>query len=414
MNTGKIKIIALIVVSIVFCRETPASFQIDADFPGGNIIVVSIRNDSILLKQDLRDSDINWFYWSFRVKGAAGRTLHFEFTNGTVIASRGPAISVDDGITWKWLGDLDFSETKFQYSFAPDENEVYFGMGMNYTEKSFKRFLANYEHHANLKIETLCLTKKGRNVELLRIFNHTPDFKIVFTARHHCGEMMANYVLEGIIDVALSDTEDGRWLRNHCDFFIIPFVDKDGVEDGDQGKNRRPHDHYLDYNQRIYTEIQAITNQIPKWLDGKPVFFLDMHCPWVRGGSDGNKPENGTSEYFYFVGLNPEHDTANIAEKLNRFGNVLETVKKGAIPYQTSFNLLYGTSWNTSATHVKTPCQQSPGGWAATLPNVVFSSHFELPFANASGVTVDINSARELGHDLASAIRVYLENEIVN
>lgn len=206
----------------------------------------------------------------------------------------------------------------------------------------------------------------------------------------------------------LRDTE-GQWLRDHGDFFIVPFVDKDGVEDGDQGKNRRPHDHNRDYKLRIYPEISAITEQVPQWLDDKPVFFLDMHCPWLRGGSDGNAPEKGTNEYLYFVGRDPVTDTGNFVEKLHEFGTILETTKKGSIPYQESFNLLYGKSWNTAA-NIKTPDLMSSSVWGSTLPNAVFSSTIEIPFANASGVVVDAQSARELGHDLANAIRVYLEN----
>ena len=115
----------------------------------------------------------------------------------------------------------------------------------------------------------------------------------------------------------LSDTEDGRWFRSHGDFFIVPFVDKDGVEDGDQGKNRRPHDHNRDYKLRIYPEVRAITERLPAWSDSKPLFFLDMHCPWLRGGDDPNDPGKGTNEYPYFVCGDPATDLLNFEEKRN-------------------------------------------------------------------------------------------------
>lgn len=99
------------------------SLQIDCDFPGGGIIVDSIKGDTVWLHQDLRDTAGNWFYWYFRVRGAAGRKLNFRFTkvygNGVpspedeesvdwgwrpVIGMNGPAVSVDGGRTWRWLG----------------------------------------------------------------------------------------------------------------------------------------------------------------------------------------------------------------------------------------------------------------------------------------------------------------------
>ena len=406
-----VKNLLLLGISSMLYQCTVSSYQVDTDFPGGNVVVVNINGDSVQLHQDLRDTEGDWFYWSFRVKGAAGRTLNFEFTKGNVISSRGPAVSTDGGLTWRWLGDLNFSGNRFQYNFGPKEHEVYFSMGMNYMETDLHRFLEQYKNHPDLKVETLCTSKKGRNVELLRIRNKNiePDFKIFLSSRHHCGEMMATRALEGIIEVVLSDTEDGRWLRTHGDFFIVPFVDKDGVEDGDQGKNRRPHDHNRDYKLRIYPEIRAITEQVPKWLEGKPLFFLDMHCPWLRGGSDPSDPKKGTNEYPYFVCHNPATDTLNTEEKLLHFSTILETVRKGPIPYRVSFNLPYGVAWNTPS-NVKTPDLQSSSAWGATLPNVIFSSSIEIPFANACGVVVDASSSRELGYDFAKAIRTYLGN----
>ena len=63
----------------------------------------SIQGDTVLLRQDPRDTQGFWFYWYFRVRGAAGRTLNFTFTGGDVLGVRGPAASMDGGRTWKWL-----------------------------------------------------------------------------------------------------------------------------------------------------------------------------------------------------------------------------------------------------------------------------------------------------------------------
>ncbi len=53
-------------------------FTIDADFPGGNIVVDSIHRDTVFIQQDLRDTEGNWFYWYFRVgRSAAGKTFLF-------------------------------------------------------------------------------------------------------------------------------------------------------------------------------------------------------------------------------------------------------------------------------------------------------------------------------------------------
>jgi len=55
--------------------------QIDAKYPGGNIVVEGIDRETglVRLKTDLRDTASWWFYSNFRVRGAEGKTLRFEF-----------------------------------------------------------------------------------------------------------------------------------------------------------------------------------------------------------------------------------------------------------------------------------------------------------------------------------------------
>src|SRR5436190_14440057 len=117
--------------------------QVDADFPGGNIVVDKIDGDQIALHQDLRDTAGDWFYWQFRVRGARGRTLAFQFTKGNVIGVRGPAVSKDGGVTWTWLGAESVKGTTF--SAAIDADEVRFCVSIPYQEADLKRFLARHE-----------------------------------------------------------------------------------------------------------------------------------------------------------------------------------------------------------------------------------------------------------------------------
>ena len=120
-----------------------------------------------------------------------------------------------------------------------------------------------------------------------------PEHRVFLTARHHACEALASYVLEGLMDAVLADQQDGAWLREHVEFMVVPLVDKDGVEDGDQGKNRKPHDHNRDYIQTIYPSVREITRRVPDWSQGKLAITFDLHCPHIRG------PHN---EVIYFVG----------------------------------------------------------------------------------------------------------------
>ena len=372
-----------------------AAFTLDADFPGGNIEVLGIEGNTVRVKQRQGDGTGTGFYWSFRIRGAGGRTLEFQFEKN-IIGAHGPAVSADGGNTWRWLDDKSVKKPSktFKYSFAPGEKELFFSSVVNYTEKELKRFLEKHKKVAELKVGTLCKSGKGRDVELLRIrgMEKKEKFKVLLTSRHHASETMASHVLEGIIEAALSGTPDGQWLRENVDFMIVPLVDKDGVEDGDQGNSRPPHDHNRDYAgevQAVHPEVRAIREQVPPWLEGLPLFFLDMHCPL---------PDR---HFFFFLGGSNA-----------RFNEILEAERKGPVPFAK------GTLKERGApppSVPSTPAMNRARGtvtsqaWASRLPGVACATAAEIPHFNAEGVVMTAETSRLLGRDLARAIRVFLE-----
>ncbi len=174
---------------------------VDCDFPGGNIIVDGIEGDTISVRQDLRDTEGHWFYWCFRVLGAAGRKRIVRFTDKNVIGVYGPAVSTDGGWNWRWLGTESVEGQSFTYRVPDDAGEVRFSMGMPYLQAHLEAFLARYAGHPNLEAGTLCATEQGRQAELLRLgrLDGGGEHRILLTCRHHCCEMMASYSLEGIM-----------------------------------------------------------------------------------------------------------------------------------------------------------------------------------------------------------------------
>ena len=115
----------------------------DANFPGGNIQVNSISNDIVHLQPDLRGTDGWWFYWYFRVRGAAGRTITFHFDGRSPIGVRGPAICLD-GRHWTWLGIDKVRDSSTDASFSCEIpagcNEVRFAVCPPYVEADWKLF----------------------------------------------------------------------------------------------------------------------------------------------------------------------------------------------------------------------------------------------------------------------------------
>jgi hypothetical protein len=204
--------------------------------------------------------------------------------------------------------------------------------------------------------------------------------------------MIASYTLEGLLEVILSDTNMGHWFQNNVEVLVVPFVDKDGVEDGDQGKNRRPHDHNRDYNNSsIYPSVKAIRSFVPQWSDAKLKVAIDLHCPYIR------------DEVIYLVGSS---DSA-VWRQQQEFAKILESVVEGELPYRAKSSLPFGTAWNTAANYGQF---KSSSRWAGEQSGVQMAATIEIPYANVGTTVVTADNARAFGRDLARALRRYLEN----
>ena len=380
---------------MTFCciAKAVAEVKVDADYPGGNIVVDRFEGDEVYLRQDLRDTNGSWFYWNFRVRGASGRTLTFHFMKGNVIGARGPAVSLDEGCTWSWLGTDTVKGASFRYAVGQDAKSVRFAFSLPYQETDLNRFLTQYKGNKQLAVHELCKTRKGRSVERIHIgrLDGQPTHRVLITCRHHACESTASYVVEGMKAALLAETEDGKWLRENAEVLVIPFMDKDGVEDGDQGKNRRPRDHCRDYaGKSLYPSVAALRTLVAEWSAGRLHIALDLHCPYIRDGA------------IYLVG-SPDKTTW---QAQNQFSRILESVGDKGLPYNASDNLPWGQGWNkTSSYKAGKPFFL----WANELEDIKLSSAIEIPYANAGKATITPDTARAFGVDLVEAMLQYLE-----
>ncbi len=403
---------------VVFAFLTFSSFflygqdyvEISTDFPGGNIIVENcvnrstlyyhVRLDTVNLRPDLRDTEGEWFYWYFKVSGAENRAMFFQFPDDYV-GNFGPAFSIDGGGSWQWLyKNSRKGQDHFSFTFSSDENQVLFCMGIPYLQKDFEKFISPFNDNPYVTLKTFTTSEKGRDVEELNIKHpkKDPKYRVLITARHHACEMMANYVLEGIIESVLNGKDsDMKWLRDNVEFLVIPFMDKDGVEDGDQGKNRKPRDHNRDYSGKsIYKSTSAMREKIPDWSEGLLKVALDLHCPYITGEWHEN---------IYIVGSGEE----NLAWGQKQFIETLIMNQEGQLKMlPANICLEYGTAWNTSNNNIK---GWGFSKWASTIGGISVALSMEIPYSNHNGQNVTSQNARLVGKDLATAMAIYLQRK---
>ena len=361
--------------------------KVDGDFPGGNIIVAGMAGDMIRLSPDMRDTEGKWFYWYFRVRGAEGRRLTFS---GLPLGRLGPAVSADGGKTWAWhlAKPLERTPQTFTYSFDKGAGDIRFCVSLPYVESDLRAFLKRHADSKHLVVETHATSRKGRKIRRLRLgkLSGEPTYRVLLTSRHHACETVGSWVLEGIMDAVLADTSDGRWFRDNVEMVTVPFMDKDGVEDGDQGNHRKPYDHNRDYHGKsLYPSVKALKNFVPTWSRGPLAFAMDLHCPLL-------------SDHRVYMYLQPEPD---MLARQRRFSRILKRVQTGPLVYKDKGHADSKARWYQST------CR----GWLSVSGLASLCFTIEVPYSLAGEAPVTAASTRALGYDLARAIRQYLQQD---
>ncbi|MBN2582962.1 MAG: hypothetical protein JXL80_07835 [Planctomycetes bacterium] len=368
------------------------AIEIDADYLGGNIVAERVEGSRLSVRPDLRDTGEWWFWWNFRVRGAAGQRLKVRFTDDLgPVGPNGPAMSTD-GCTWTWA-DCEHDKHHFVCDVPPGTDEVYFAFSFPYLLRDWEQFAGTIADHPAVRLSTLTKTLKGRRVPLMVIGDpESARRNVLFTCRHHACESVAGYVLEGAIEHLLSD--DAAALRRETAFSIVPIVDLDGVEEGDQGKSRRPHDHNRDYvDAPIYPSVQAIQSLMRRLAARRLVLFVDYHCPWIR--NEGN-------ESFFLV--EPPEPWAS---RLHEFAAVLRRTDTGEIPYTGKFDVPFGTSWNTGQFGAITS-----GAYVRSVAGSDLRTAFtiECSYSTTEGRPATPERARRFGRGFGRAMAEYLES----
>ncbi|MEQ6119176.1 M14 family zinc carboxypeptidase [Reichenbachiella sp. MALMAid0571] len=388
----KVFLVLSLIGNFAFGQE----IKIESDFPGGNIIISKITQDTAYIKPDLSLNEREWFHWYFKTLNISGKRVTFKFEQNNVFTKYGPAYSINNDRTWKWYGESRITNNSFTYSFNEEDTIAYFSVSIPYTEKNFNEFLSNVKNPDLIEKSTLCLTDEGRKVEKILISpsGDEPKQRVVITARHHACESSASFVLEGIIESVLNE-KNLEYLRENVEFLILPFMDKDGVENGEQGKYRAPRDHNRDYDSvSLYQTTATIRNQIPEWGDGKIVMTLDIHSPWVLGGDN---------ETIYMVGV----EYSQFEKEQMKFSHLLEKNAWEDLKYYHKNFMPFGVSWNTNKNYSQ---GLSFMEWGLTLNGVLMSTTLEIPFANVSGATFSADGGRGFGKTVAYSIKEYLQS----
>lgn len=346
--------------------------KISTDFCGGNAVILSEENGVVRFRQDLRDTDGDWFYWAFSVEGAEGTTVRFEMPQ-SYIGYFGAAVS-HDLYHWDWTHTANENRTSFSYTFGKDENKIYFAHHMLYHPSRFMKFA---ELHG-LRVRHLCDDNKGAPILMTTVGEGSRN--ILLTSRHHCCESTGDYIIEGIID------EFMKHPIPDCRITAIPFIDADGVIAGDQGKNRRPHDHNRDYGDWLYSGTRAVRDIVAK---GDVIAAFDLHSPWHI---------SGRNDKVFCV-----RNSVKNVDDMKLFGKCFESsITPDAMIYRTENDIDPNEDWNDA--NKTTNC----GSYCLKIAGVPLAFSLETTYFGEDGNVVSQDKLVATGRCFLEGFRKYL------
>lgn len=288
-----------------------ASIIVDGAFEGGAVEDVRYREGSVIeFRAPLRGSPRSMWY-NFRISNAAGQALLLRQVRlDQTLSPRGyhvvrPVIRDGPDGEWRRVAPEDIvgvEEGTHAFWVSPTTDEFYVAFSYPYTTRDWYSFVASLGEDPAVTSKVLGISAEGNALPAI-VVGDTQDARtdrrkqlLVLTARQHAGETPGSYVLEGVIEAALSDVDIASWCRDHLVIAAFPFVDVDGVVAGRYGKDRPPRDFNRDWStQPRHRELGLIQVEIARLAaQHEYVVFTDLHAP-------------GVADFSYVVPASPYH-----------------------------------------------------------------------------------------------------------
>ncbi len=210
------------------------SISISSDFDGGNIEVLHIGENSadLAIRKDGGSDFYQWFY--FRVDGASGAPLTLRITNcaGAAYPLGWPnyraCVSNDDA---NWVrAETRYDAGILEISHRADAASTWFAYFAPYPEQRHQARIGRLAASPDVAHQVIGHTLDGRPLDMLTI--GTGDRQVWLYARQHPGETMAEWWMDGAIDLLVSDEPASARLRDRATFHVVPNMNPDGSARG--------------------------------------------------------------------------------------------------------------------------------------------------------------------------------------
>ncbi|HEX2603150.1 MAG TPA: M14-type cytosolic carboxypeptidase [Oxalicibacterium sp.] len=224
------------------------TLKISSHFDAGAIEVLQAeraQDITLSLRKDSHADIAQWFY--FRLQGARGERCVLRILNaGEAIFPDGwtgyQAVASYDRQNWFRVATA-YDGQVLTISHTPQFDSVYYAYFEPYSWERHLALLDRAQMADHVRLEDIGNTIEGRDLNMLVVGDPATGDpaarkKVWIIARQHPGETMAEWFVEGVLDVLL-DREAAltKTLLDHAVFYIVPNMNPDGAVRGNLRTN---------------------------------------------------------------------------------------------------------------------------------------------------------------------------------
>jgi len=228
--------------------ETP-TVRLAVDFEGASLESWSQsppRTFNLRVRKDTNSDFARWF--SFRVMDGGGEDLTFRIVNAGELSAADafsfnrPAVSTDGGVTWDRVASASYDAGVFSFDLTPPNGEVWIALGPVYNFSRWEALVDEIRDHSMVdSLEVIGQTLQGRSLHLVKVTDPSVHDSLKGAvwgiARQHPAEVGGSWMAEGLIRWVLSDEPQAKELRRQAVFYLVPFMNPDGVALGNYRVN---------------------------------------------------------------------------------------------------------------------------------------------------------------------------------
>lgn len=310
--------VALILVVWFILSDKPGRVSFDAGFESGSIgntelmeskrvkdengkkfwhltyKVTSQRDPANPVDTALKASG-RWFY--FRMVGVKDKEIELEFENSDPVA---PVYSYDNKHFER------FPKDTFVKHFTKDT--VYVSYYVPYTFAHLQQRFSDWRGTGHVvRMDTIGWSYQERPLQMMTITDPAVrdehKKRIYIHGRIHPSETPASWHLDSMIDELVSDSPLGESFRRQAVFYILPFVNPDGVVAGMSRSNSKGVNMEINYDRPdslTAKEVAAIKRNMKDLTATRPLdMLLNMHTQSIPRVSYWIHTDSSTSATYY-------------------------------------------------------------------------------------------------------------------